>query len=64
MAWRNSNRCIGRLFWETLIVQDARDVETNEDFIEAIDTHLKEATNRQNQILHYYFFSGSASHYL
>ena len=45
MAWRNSNRCIGRLFWETLIVQDARDVESNEAFIDAINTHLKEATN-------------------
>ena len=26
MAWRNSNRCIGRLFWGSLNVKDARDV--------------------------------------
>ena len=24
MAWRNSNRCIGRLFWESLKVFDQR----------------------------------------
>ncbi|OQM44158.1 hypothetical protein B6A27_18230, partial [Anoxybacillus sp. UARK-01] len=24
MAWRNSNRCIGRLFWQTLQVIDVR----------------------------------------
>ena len=24
MAWRNSNRCVGRLFWKTLKVIDAR----------------------------------------
>lgn len=45
MAWRNSNRCIGRLFWETLIVQDARDVKDNDAFIESIHKHLDEATN-------------------
>lgn len=45
MAWRNSNRCIGRLFWETLIVQDARDVKDNDGFIDAIHKHLAEATN-------------------
>ena len=26
MAWRNSNRCVGRLFWESLNVVDARDI--------------------------------------
>lgn len=45
MAWRNSNRCIGRLFWDSLYVKDARDVTTEVGFIEAINTHLDEATN-------------------
>lgn len=28
MAWRNSNRCIGRLYWKTLKVIDARHCST------------------------------------
>ncbi|WP_044747531.1 nitric oxide synthase oxygenase [Bacillus alveayuensis] len=28
MAWRNSNRCIGRLFWQSLHVFDARNLQT------------------------------------
>ncbi|KHF29495.1 Nitric oxide synthase oxygenase [Anoxybacillus sp. BCO1] len=34
MAWRNSNRCIGRLFWQTLHVFDARAIEREEDIAE------------------------------
>jgi nitric-oxide synthase, bacterial len=35
MAWRNSNRCIGRLFWHHLNVADARDCETAREVHEA-----------------------------
>lgn len=45
LAWRNSNRCIGRLFWESLHVEDARDVSNDSEFITAINKHLEEATN-------------------
>ncbi len=45
MAWRNSNRCIGRLFWDSLNVEDARDVCDEKEFIKFIHTHIKEATN-------------------
>ncbi|MDD9266849.1 nitric oxide synthase oxygenase [Paenibacillus sp. GCM10023248] len=45
MAWRNSNRCIGRLFWETLSVQDARHVTTEEEMAEALFRHIAMATN-------------------
>ncbi|RKN77129.1 nitric oxide synthase oxygenase [Paenibacillus ginsengarvi] len=45
MAWRNSNRCIGRLFWETLQVRDARNAETEEQIAEALLGHIEEATN-------------------
>lgn len=45
MAWRNSNRCIGRLFWGSLNVKDARDVCDEKEFIKFIHTHIKEATN-------------------
>lgn len=43
LAWRNSNRCIGRLFWETLRVLDARHVQNEADFLEALGRHLQEA---------------------
>lgn len=45
MAWRNSNRCIGRLFWESLCVHDARHIETEEAAAEALFTHIETATN-------------------
>ncbi|MEK8132270.1 nitric oxide synthase oxygenase [Paenibacillus filicis] len=45
MAWRNSNRCIGRLFWETLEVFDARAAATEDEMAEAIFRHISFATN-------------------
>lgn len=45
MAWRNSNRCVGRLFWESLQVLDARHCETVEDMAAALFRHIEFATN-------------------
>ncbi|TYP75516.1 nitric oxide synthase oxygenase [Paenibacillus methanolicus] len=45
MAWRNSNRCIGRLFWETLHVIDERGVADSDGMAEAICRHMAYATN-------------------
>src|SRR5690606_37579448 len=45
MAWRNSNRCIGRLLWDTLHVFDARDVSTAEDAYNKLIKHINFATN-------------------
>lgn len=45
MAWRNSNRCIGRLFWESLHVFDARDVQTEAKAAQALFRHIEYATN-------------------
>jgi len=45
LAWRNSNRCIGRLFWQTLNVRDARDAKTFDNVFEALVSHLRYATN-------------------
>ncbi|MDQ2049770.1 nitric oxide synthase oxygenase [Natronolimnohabitans sp. A-GB9] len=45
MAWRNSNRCIGRLFWESLNVRDARDRSSAEGVYEELCEHLEYATN-------------------
>lgn len=45
LAWRNSNRCIGRLFWQTLTVKDVRHAHTFEEVFEALIEHLHYATN-------------------
>ncbi|WP_114571486.1 nitric oxide synthase oxygenase [Exiguobacterium flavidum] len=45
LAWRNSNRCIGRLAWEQLHVIDARDAATREDVIDVLLSHIEYATN-------------------
>ncbi len=45
MAWRNSNRCIGRLFWQSLDVLDERDCESAESVHEACCRHIEYARN-------------------
>lgn len=44
MAWRNSNRCIGRLFWKSLAVVDRRDVVNAGEVRDALVDHLAQAT--------------------
>ncbi|WP_366247509.1 nitric oxide synthase oxygenase [Terribacillus aidingensis] len=45
MAWRNSNRCIGRLFWNGLLVRDAREATNAEEVMEKLFDHIEQATN-------------------
>ncbi|OXM88127.1 nitric oxide synthase oxygenase [Paenibacillus rigui] len=45
MAWRNSNRCIGRLFWKSLQVVDRRHLHTAKEVCEALFQHISQATN-------------------
>jgi nitric-oxide synthase len=45
VAWRNSARCIGRLYWNSLRVRDRREVTAAADIAEEATTHLREATN-------------------
>lgn len=45
IAWRNSVRCIGRLHWKSLKVVDARGLTEPDDVFEALNGHLKLATN-------------------
>lgn len=45
VAWRNSNRCVGRLFWRTLKVVDLRHLETPDEIFAACVQHLRTATN-------------------
>ncbi|MGW0807408.1 nitric oxide synthase oxygenase [Nonomuraea sp. NPDC002799] len=44
VAWRNSNRCIGRLYWRSLLVRDRRAVRTAEGVALECVAHLREAT--------------------
>lgn len=45
IAWRNSNRCIGRLFWDRLQVTDARHLTEFPDILSALIDHIESATN-------------------
>lgn len=45
MAWRNSNRCIGRLFWSSLHVVDARHITESKQIADALVQHIDFATN-------------------
>lgn len=48
LAWRNSTRCIGRLFWNGLKVRDLRHLTTEEDMLAALLEHIDLATNGGN----------------
>lgn len=48
LAWRNSNRCIGRFFWESLRVQDKRNLQSEDDIMAALLEHIEWATNDGN----------------
>jgi nitric-oxide synthase, bacterial len=45
VAWRNSARCIGRLYWKSLRVRDLRDVHTASGVAAQCVQHLRMATN-------------------
>ena len=45
VAWRNSSRCIGRLYWHSLRVRDRRQITTAPDIAAESVTHLREATD-------------------
>ncbi|SNT09972.1 nitric-oxide synthase [Asanoa hainanensis] len=40
VAWRNSSRCIGRLYWRSLVVLDRRRARTPEEIFALIVRHL------------------------
>lgn len=45
VAWRNSNKCIGRLFWQSLHVFDERKTLTHDTIFERLVHHINFATN-------------------
>lgn len=48
VAWRNSNKCIGRLFWRSMEVLDKRSLESTDDLFEALFEHINFAYNGGN----------------
>lgn len=48
VAWRNSNRCVGRLFWKALTVRDCRALDREDEVFEALVEHLVMAANDGN----------------
>ena len=46
VAWRNNARCIGRLYWRSLVVRDLRHVSTAAEVAQQCFTHLDLALNR------------------
>jgi nitric-oxide synthase len=45
VAWRNSSRCIGRLYWRSLRVRDRRQISAPAQIADESFRHLREATN-------------------
>ncbi len=45
VSWRNATRCVGRFFWDSLEVRDARDLTEPDDVFDAMFEHIKWATN-------------------
>ncbi|WP_049580336.1 nitric oxide synthase oxygenase [Streptomyces sp. SBT349] len=45
VAWRNSSRCIGRLYWKSLRVLDRRTAATPDEIHTHLLDHLRQATN-------------------
>jgi nitric-oxide synthase len=48
LAWRNNTRCIGRLYWKSLIVRDRRQVADPRQVFDECVEHLRLATNGGN----------------
>ncbi|MEV6298440.1 nitric oxide synthase oxygenase [Actinoplanes sp. NPDC051861] len=47
MAWRNASRCIGRLYWRSLMVLDRRRARTADEIFSLLVQHLQTAGNGQ-----------------
>ncbi|MFJ9951527.1 nitric oxide synthase oxygenase [Kitasatospora sp. NPDC091207] len=45
LAWRNAARCIGRLYWRSLVVRDLRHLASADDIATECFEHLRVATN-------------------
>ncbi len=48
MAWRNANRCIGRIYWKSLKLKDQRHLRQPEAIFGALTDHIRTSTNGGN----------------
>ena len=48
MAWRNASRCIGRLYWRSLVVLDRRRARTADEIFSLLVHHLQAAGGAPN----------------
>ena len=48
VAWRNSNKCIGRLFWRNMEVFDRRSINNIDSIFDSLLEHIDFATNDGN----------------
>jgi nitric-oxide synthase len=48
LAWRNSTRCIGRLFWSGLQVRDMRHLRDESEMLSSLMEHIELATHGGN----------------
>jgi nitric-oxide synthase len=45
IAWRNNSRCVGRHYWQGLMVRDCRSLTSGPEIFEALVEHLRLSTN-------------------
>ncbi len=50
VAWRNASRCIGRLYWNSLLVLDRRESRTSEQIFADIVDHLHVAGGSRSRV--------------
>jgi nitric-oxide synthase len=46
VAWRNHARCIGRLYWRSLVIRDRRGVCDPDEIADEVTQHMHEAYNK------------------
>jgi nitric-oxide synthase len=51
VAWRNASRCIGRLYWRSLVVRDLRKVTEPPEIFDELVRHLRLAGQRQRHVI-------------
>ena len=51
VAWRNASRCIGRLYWRSLVVRDLRKVDTSDEVFDELVRHLRLAGQRERSVI-------------
>ena len=51
VAWRNASRCIGRLYWRSLVVRDLRKVSRPDEVYRELVHHLSLAGQRERSLI-------------